>query len=141
MIGSPCSTSRELTRDPAAFKTCLLAGLGAEAQELAPEDLEPVRVAARPRSFALARAAKLGAGVLRRVRAEALLGRLKSDPAVERALFSTYRADERPVMSTGDLCYLRAILEPDARALDAMLGTSFRQDWWHESNVNGPERP
>ena len=91
----------QLTGDPAAFKACLLAGLGAEAQELAPEDLEPVRVAARPRSFALARAAKLGAGVLRRLRAEALLGRLKSNPAVERALFSTYRADERPVIECG----------------------------------------
>jgi Sulfotransferase family len=131
----------QLSDDPAAFKTNLLAGLGADPQPLSPEDLEPVRVAARPRSFAAARSAKLGAGLLRRLRAEAVLGRLKSNRVVERTLFRSLRADERPVLSSGDLCYLRTLLEPDTRALDAMLGTRFRQDWWHESNVNGPGRP
>jgi Sulfotransferase family len=129
----------ELTRDPMAFKTELLAGLGADPQDLDPEDLRPVRVAAKPRSLVVARAAKLGAGLLRRARAERILGRLKSSAVVERSLFSTYGTAERPVLSLGDFDYIRMILEPDARALDGMLGTTFERDWWHGSNVNGTD--
>ncbi len=127
----------ELSSDPAGFKAKLLAGLGADPFDFEPEDLQPVRVAAKPRSLVVARAAKLGAGLLRRIRAERVLGRLKSNALVERSLFSAYGTGERPVIGMGDFDYIRRILEPDARALDGMFGTNFEREWWHGSNVNG----
>ena len=60
----------DLGADPVAFKAGLLAGLGADAWDFEPQDLEPVRVAARPRSVVAARAGKLGAGPLRWIPAE-----------------------------------------------------------------------
>jgi hypothetical protein len=129
----------ELGRDPVAFKAKLLAGLGAPPDDFREEDLRPVRVAARPRSFLVARTAKLGAGLLRRLRAEAVLGRLKSNATVERALFSAYSAAERPVLGQSDFDYIRTVLEPDARALDALLETRFEQEWWHGGNGNGAD--
>jgi Sulfotransferase family len=130
----------QLARDPAAFKAGLLEGLGADPDALRPEDLAPVRVAARPRSRVVARAAKLGSGLLRRARGERILGRLKSSALIERTLFSSYSAAERPVISAGDFDYIRMILEPDARALDDMLGSTFGPGWWHGGNANGPGR-
>jgi hypothetical protein len=129
----------QLHDDPEAFKARLLAGLGAEPHPFTPEDREPVRAAARPRSRAAARTAKLTAGALRRLRAERALGRLKASPLVERALFRAYAPDARPALSSSDLCYLRTILEPDGEALDRLLGTRFQQDWWHGTNVDGTE--
>ncbi len=70
----------QLHDDPVAFKARLLAGLGAEPEPFTTQDREPVRAAARPRSHAAARAAKLTAGAMRRLRAERVLGRLKTSP-------------------------------------------------------------
>jgi hypothetical protein len=130
----------ELQRDPAAFKAHLLAGLGAPPHDPTPEDLVPVRVAARPRSRAAARAGKLGAGLLRRLRAEQVLGRLKASPVVERALFAPYASKERPVLTRADLGYLRRVLEADARGLDSLFGTRFAREWWQETDAEGTER-
>jgi hypothetical protein len=130
----------ELARDPAAFKAHLLAGLGAPPRPLDEDDRRPVRAAARPRSRAAARAGKLAAGVLRRVRAERVLGRLKASSRIERLLFTPYAEDERPVLIEGDLGYLRGVLEADARALDTLLGSLYAKQWWQESHGEGTER-
>ncbi len=118
---------RQLVTIPAAFKAGLLAGLGADPDPLSPEDLEPVRVAARPRS------------VRRGPRREA---RGRSPPAAARrgdpraaqvqprwssgALVPHVSRQRAAGLECGRFVLSSYILEPDAQALDAMLGTRFR---------------
>jgi len=120
----------ELCADPSAFARRVFGAIGVPAIPLGPDDLVPKREAAAPRSRLLASAGKRTAGLLRRARAEQLLGRLKSSARIEAALFRPLHRDERPQPSAEDRAYLRAELEEDARRLDDLLGSAYVEAWW-----------
>jgi hypothetical protein len=122
-----------LASDPRELSRGLFVALGAPAFALPDELLEPVRAAAAARSRILGYLGRRGALLLRRMRAERLLARLKFDPRLERLLFRDLHADERPVVAESDLSYLHDHLADDARRLDALLGTSFGERWWGTS--------
>lgn len=120
----------ELVCRPQEFADTMFAALEVEPATLDDDLHQPVRGAAKPRSVVVSAAGKQLALAMRVVRAERLLGRLKSSPAVERALFRPIGDDERPRPTDDDLTFLRERLHDDAVALDDLLGTDYAARWW-----------
>ena len=120
----------ELRTDPQGFAEVICKALDVEPLTLDEDLHRPVRSASTPRSVAAGRGGKQLAVGLRAVRAERLLGRLKSSALVERMLFRPIPDDERPRPTDEDLVYLAERLAGDALALDDLLGTSYHERWW-----------
>lgn len=120
----------QLVAGPQEFADEVASALEVDPVPLDADLHEPVRGAAKPRSVLVSTAGKKLALAMRVVRAERLLGRLKSSPAIERALFRPIADDERPRPTDDDVAFLRERLHDDAVALDALLGTDYARRWW-----------
>lgn len=121
----------DLRADPLCFATKIFDAVGVETLIDLPEHLRrTIRAAAVPRSKLLALAGKQAANGLRQVRAERLLSRLKSVPAIEKSLFRRLSVDERPEILTSDRHLLHQRLGDDTRSLDRILSTRYYERWW-----------
>lgn len=121
----------ELRADPNGFATKLFEAVGVEPLSDLPARLHgTVRAASLPRSKVLALIGKKAANGLRQLRAESLLSRLKSVPAIESSLFRRLSSDERPPILPSDRVLLRQRLGDDTRTLDRILNSSYYEQWW-----------
>lgn len=84
---------------------------------------ERVLAASRPRSMILARLAKLGAEGARRVGLTSLVGRIKSNPLVVKALYRPY--DRRPTMDPATAVELRERFRDDIVELQSLLSVDL----------------
>lgn len=127
----------QLARDPNGFAVQLFDAIGVSPLTLSEDLVQPKRVASGARFQAIASIGKCAANVLRSARGERLLARVKNNAHVERAIFRSLAADEVPVVTGNDRCYIRSELENDALLLDSMCGSTFHTQWWGGTGRDG----
>lgn len=112
----------KLKGDPRGFAEEVFEFLGIRFVEDLPYETR-ILTASRPRSMVLARLAKLGAGTARRVGLTSLVGRIKSNPQVVRALYRPY--DKRPTMDPATAAELRERFRDQIVELQTLLSVDL----------------
>ena len=117
----------EVVADPRSVYERILGHL-----DLAPDlpaDLDMVvNGAVVPRSAPVAAAGKLAARAARQVRAEPLLGRLKSSSTLQRVMYRQPDLD-RPERIDGDDESLKSLFRPSVKRLSELLDIDFVEPW------------
>ncbi len=116
----------DLADNPQGFASSIFKFLGVRIMDAT--QIGVVRAAARPRSFALARMAKIGAELVRGMGLPGVVGAVKHSWIAD-ALYAPYSSGNRPEIATEDSEYLRDRFIEDVAALDAELGTSYGRAW------------
>lgn len=119
----------DLQRDPQGYGATCLRFLGLD--PLPEYDYaKKIRSASRPRSYWLAKLAKLGANSARAVRLERLVGRVKNG-WLAGVLYTPYAPAERPRMSSESRQRLTAVFRDDLLALERLLDVDLSH-WYRE---------
>lgn len=113
-----------LTANPAAFAAEIFQFLGVRFIEGLPYSSRSLG-AARPRSYGLARAAKLGANVARRLGLLNLVGLVKQSRWTQKALYRPYKQEEKPNVDPATVDRLRERFRSDIQDLQALLNQDF----------------
>ncbi len=121
-----------LSRDPDAFAAALFAFLGVSPRPLAPAQRGAMLPAGRPRSRALAGLAKRASHAARALGLRKLRGRAKTSRLLRGALYRPFEASEKPRISEFTQKRLRREFSDELRALDALLGSHFRELWRYD---------
>ncbi len=107
------------------------AGFAAEAFRFlelpVPDDLaydSKVLPASKPRSYLLAKTAKMGANLARDLGLAPLVGRVKNS-RLAKLLYKPYAKDEKPVMQSETRAHLKQVFRPDVDALERLLGVNL----------------
>jgi len=117
----------DLSVDPQHFLTDITDWLGISAMPLTQEQRAPARPAAESRSPRLTRVLRRGASSARRLGLEGIVGRVKSSPAVEGALYRQYQ--DRPQPDAATVNAIRASVRDDVIALSDLTGIPFDRRW------------
>lgn len=119
----------DLAEDPQRFFDCLCDFLGLERIHLSNRMREKVLPAARPRLRYLAKFARGMGWQLRKLGLLGMVGRMKQSALLNKLLYSSYKAGEKPAVSPETRRYLQEVFSPDVERLDAMLGTELSARW------------
>ncbi len=123
---SPSSTTSRPIRRPSS--TPVTSWLGIERLVLDPAAQEPRLPAGRARSVAVSRLVSWGAHVLRERDGGDLVGRVKSAPLVQRALYRPL-ADERPRLTPEERSRVQAELAAEVWLVDETYGLDLAARW------------
>lgn len=118
----------DLRADPQAFIDAVTSWLGVERLVLDAAQREPVLPAGRARSVAVSRMVSWGAHVLRERDGGDLVGRVRSAPLVQRALYRPL-ADERPALTAEERTRVQAALAAEVRQVDETYGLDLAHRW------------
>ena len=131
----------DLQSDPQGFYARLCRFLQVSEQKL-PDDLQAkINAAARPRMSWLARWVNRTSKMLKRNGQPSPVALVKRMPIVQRLLYSTLADRDKPDMPADLAARIRSVAEPEARALDAALGTELWQRWYGASSAAIPSAP
>ena len=119
----------ELGANPDEFARKLFGFLEVEPVELVAGQRQRMMPASAPRSRLLSRATKQASHAAKAVGLRKLRGRVKTSRWVRSLLYRTYDPKQRPAMHPDTRERLRATFREDVQALDALLGTRFRERW------------
>ncbi len=122
----------DLRADPQAYADEVFTFLGARRLELPPADLKSRMPAGRPRSAALATAAKSASKLVKRAGLRRLRSRVKRSVRVRQALYRPYE-DDRPTVDPALAADLRGEFADEVLRLDSMLGRSVSAQWGYSS--------
>jgi Sulfotransferase domain len=122
----------DLRTDPQAYADEVFAFLGARRLELPPADLKSRMPAGRPRSTAVAAAAKTASKLAKRSGLRRLRSRVKRSILVRQALYRPYK-DDRPTVDPALATELRAGFADEVLRLDSLLGRSVSELWGYSS--------
>ena len=122
----------DLRADPQAYADEVFAFLGVARLELPPADLKSRMPAGRPRSGAVAAAAKTASTLAKRVGLRRLRSRVKRSVLVRQALYRPYK-DDRPTVDPALAAELRRDLADEVLRLDSMLGRPISELWGYTS--------
>ena len=118
----------DLEADPQAFLDAVCSWLGIERLVLDPAAHEPVLPAGRARSVAVSRLVSWGAHALRERDGGDLVGRVRSAPLVQRALYRPL-ADERPRLTPEERSRVQAELAAEVWLVDETYGLDLAARW------------
>jgi hypothetical protein len=96
--------------------------------ELPPAALKSRMPAGKPRSTAVAAAAKSASKAVKKLGLRRLRSRVKRSVAVRSALYRPY-GDDRPVLDPATAARLRERFEPEVHRLDDLLGRQVSKQW------------
>ena len=122
----------DLRADPQAYADEVFGFLGARRLELPPADLKSRMPAGRPRSPAVAAAAKTASKLAKRTGLRRLRSRVKRSVLVRQALYRPY-TDDRPTIDPALAAELRLGFADEVLRLDSMLGRSVSEQWGYAS--------
>lgn len=120
----------DLQDDPTGFYGKLCRFLQVDEQALSSDLQSKVNAAARPRMAWLARVVNRASKMLKRNGLPSPVAAVKRMPIVQRLLYSTLADREKPDLPADLAARIRSVAEPEARALDAALGTQLWQRWY-----------
>ena len=118
----------DLRADPQAYADEVFTFLGARRLELPPADLKSRMPAGRPRSAAVAAAAKSASKLAKRTGLRRLRSRVKPSVLVRQCLYRPYKTD-RPTIDPAPAAELRRGFADEVLPLDSMLGRSVSAQW------------
>lgn len=118
----------DLEADPQAFIDAVCSWLGVDRLVLDPAAQEPVLPAGRARSVAVSRMVSWGAHALRERDGGDFVGRVKSAPLVQRALYRPL-ADERPRLTPEERSRVQAELAAEVWQVDEIYGLDLAARW------------
>lgn len=119
----------DLMEDPRKFAGSVFRFLGVREMILPGALRHPRFPAGRARSVLVAKLAKSGAQVLRRLGKPRLVGILKSSAALQKLLFVPYSEQTKPTPEPETRRRLQAEFREEIEALDRALGTDFAGLW------------
>ncbi|MDP5183782.1 sulfotransferase [Blastococcus sp. BMG 814] len=122
----------DLRADPQAYADEVFAFLGARRLELPPADLKSRMPAGRPRSAAVAAAAKSASKLAKRTGLRRLRSRVKRSIVVRQALYRPYK-DDRPTVDPALAAELRQGFADEVLRLDSVLGRPVSELWGYSS--------
>lgn len=118
----------DLRADPQAYADEVFAFLGVRRLELPPADLKSRMPAGRPRSGAVAAAARSASTLAKRVGLRRLRSRVKRSVLVRQALYRPY-TDDRPTIDPALAAELRRDMAEEVLRLDSLLGRPVSEQW------------
>lgn len=122
----------DLRADAQAYADEVFGFLGARRLELPPADLKSRMPAGRPRSAAVAGAAKSVSRLAKRTGLRRLRSRVKRSVLVRQALYRPYK-DDRPTIDPALAAELRSGFADEVLRLDSMLGRAVSDLWGYSS--------
>ena len=126
----------DLRADPQAYADEVFSFLGARRLELPPADLKSRMPAGRPRSSAVAAAAKSASKLAKRTGLRGLRSRVKRSVVVRQALYRPYK-DDRPTVDPALAAELRLGFADEVLQLDSILGRPVSELWGY-ANTSQP---
>lgn len=126
----------DLVADPQGFFDQVCSFLGVARKELPPELGRNVLPAAKPRSYPVARLARGIGWQIRRLGMPRVVNRAKDSRLINRFLYRTYSAEDKPHMATQTREHLEDVFFPEVQRLDTMVGTAFVERWGYRSAAN-----
>lgn len=119
----------DLVADQQRFFDGVCDFLGLQRTLLSADATRTILSAARPRLRYVARVGRRIGWGTRRLGLPGVVGRVKEFAPLNRLLYQTYGASEKPEISRSAREYLRAFFSPELRHLDALLGTNLCVRW------------
>ena len=117
----------DLVADPQAFVTDLLSWLGLDPLELTEQMLTARLPASTARSAWVARTVRRAADWTREHDRAELVGRVKRAPVVHKVLYRPLQ--EKPQIEAADAVFVRAQLDAELAAVEALFGVELRRRW------------